>query len=144
MFLSHSLPDKSFSVLRDRFETIWVALASFTLSFLSLFKILFSSTSSAFERSAPKKKACPWGCGQCLAWPYSGLANYVCSNSQRLDPALNLLDDCNFTPPLCSPWPQKRMLPSLHHHFIHLLYLFIALYRLESTRQSNRLILFSQ
>lgn len=41
MFLSHSLPDKSFSVLRDRFETIWVALASFTLSFLSLFKILF-------------------------------------------------------------------------------------------------------
>lgn len=53
-FLFHSSDDKSFSALRDSFENIGVALASFTLFFLPLFKIMFSSVGSTFERSAPK------------------------------------------------------------------------------------------
>lgn len=105
-FLSHPSDDKSFSALIDSFDNIGIALAFVTPSFLSLFKILFSSVGSAWSKDMPLRL---WPVS-CITLPWS--CHYVCSNYHRLPSALNLLDDYSFTPLLLSPQPQEQMPPS--------------------------------
>lgn len=123
-FLSHPSDDKSFSALIDSFDNIGIALAFVTPSFLSLFKILFSSVGSAWSKDMPLRL---WPVS-CITLPWS--CHYVCSNYHRLPSALNLLDDYSFTPLLLSPQPQEQMPPSsdkpefesrlIRHHFLQI------------------------